>query len=56
MAYIITDKCTQCGNCMPECVFEAISEVDGKFVIDADTCEDCGACVDACESNAIEEA
>jgi len=56
MAYIITDKCTQCGNCAPECVFEAISEVDGKFVIDADTCEDCGACVDACESNAIEEA
>ena len=56
MAYLINDKCTACGNCAPECVFEAISEADGKFVIDADACEDCGACVDACEFGAIEEA
>ena len=27
---------------------EAISEGDGKYVIDADTCIDCGACADTC--------
>ena len=56
MAYIITDKCTNCGDCMPECLFEAISAGDGKYVINAEACEDCGACVDACQNEAIEEA
>ncbi|MGN0776535.1 MAG: 4Fe-4S binding protein, partial [Candidatus Ventricola sp.] len=26
----------------------AISEGDGKYVIDADTCIDCGACAENC--------
>lgn len=30
------------------CPVEAISEGDGKYVIDADTCIECGACADAC--------
>ncbi|MBQ0100585.1 MAG: 4Fe-4S binding protein, partial [Lachnospiraceae bacterium] len=35
---------------------EAISEGDGKYVIDADKCLDCGACADQCPAGAIEQA
>lgn len=48
MAYKITDDCIACGACAGECPVEAISEGDGKYVIDADKCLDCGACADAC--------
>lgn len=53
MAYKITDDCISCGTCESECPVEAISEGDGKYVIDPDTCIDCGACVDSCPSDAI---
>lgn len=55
MAYVISDDCTSCGACAGACPAEAISEADGKFVIDADTCIDCGACVDMCPVGAISE-
>ncbi len=48
MAYIINDDCISCGACAAECPVEAISEGDGKYVIDADACIECGACADAC--------
>ena len=48
MAYIINDDCIACGACAEGCPVEAISEGDGKYVINADTCIDCGACADAC--------
>ncbi|MGI6145071.1 MAG: 4Fe-4S binding protein [Clostridia bacterium] len=48
MAYVINDDCISCGACEPECPSEAISEGDGKFVIDADKCTDCGNCADVC--------
>ena len=48
MAYKITDDCVACGACADECTGGAISEGDGKYVIDADLCADCGACADAC--------
>ena len=48
MAYIIDDACISCGACAAECPVEAISEGDGKYVIDADACIDCGACADSC--------
>lgn len=54
MAHKITDDCISCGACESECPVEAISEGDGKYVIDADTCTDCGACVDVCPADAIE--
>lgn len=38
MAYVISDECVACGTCAGECPVEAISEGDGKYVIDADTC------------------
>ncbi len=53
MAYVISDACTKCGNCVPTCPVEAISEGDSQFVIDADTCVDCGACEPECPVDAI---
>lgn len=53
MAYKITDECSNCGACEPECPMEAISEKDGKREIDADACTSCGACADVCPVDAI---
>ena len=56
MAYVISDSCICCGACAGDCPVGAISESDGKFVIDADTCIDCGACANACPVDAPAEA
>lgn len=48
MAYKISDDCISCGACANECPVTAISEDDGKYVIDADTCIECGACAGVC--------
>ena len=48
MAYKITDACIACGACAEGCPVSAISEGDGKYVIDADVCVECGACEGAC--------
>ncbi len=55
MAYTITDECISCGSCESECPVSAISEGDGKYVIDADSCVDCGACASQCPVSAITE-
>ena len=52
MAFKITDDCIACGACAADCPGEAITEGDGKFVIDADTCIDCGNCAESCPVNA----
>ena len=44
MAYKISDACVNCGACEGECPVGAISEADGKRVIDASVCAGCGAC------------
>ena len=56
MAYVITDDCVMCGTCADACPVEAISEGDGKYVIDADVCAECGTCVAECPTEAIVEA
>lgn len=43
MAYVISDDCIMCGSCEAACPVGAISEGDGKYVIDADTCIECAA-------------
>ena len=53
MAHKISDDCINCGACDPVCPVEAISEKDGKRVIDTEKCTDCGACVDQCPVEAI---
>ena len=47
MAYVISDACVSCGTCAGECPVGAISEGDGKYVIDANACLDCGSCAGA---------
>ena len=54
MAYKITDACIACGTCAGECPVSAISEGDGKHVIDEAACLDCGTCAGACPVGAIE--
>ena len=53
MAYKISDDCISCGACAAGCPVEAISEGDGKYVIDADTCISCGACRRACPTGCL---
>ena len=48
MAYSINDDCISCGACAAECPVSAISEGDGKYVINADDCVECGACAGVC--------
>ena len=55
MAYVISDECVSCGTCVDECPVSAISEGDGKFVIDADLCVSCGSCASVCPVGAPQE-
>ena len=48
MAYKINDGCVSCGACADACPVSAISEGDGKYVIDEDACIECGACASVC--------
>lgn len=52
MAYKINDNCIMCGSCEAECPVGAISEGDGKYVIDAGKCIDCGSCAAVCPVDA----
>jgi ferredoxin len=56
MAYSIGDTCISCGACAADCPVEAISEGEGKYVINADLCIDCGACADTCPVDAPAQA
>ena len=55
MAYKISDECISCGACAAECPVNAISDGDGKYVIDAATCISCGACAGTCPVGAPSE-
>ena len=48
MAYVISDECISCGAYAAECPVEAISEGDGKYVINPELCTECGSCAETC--------
>ncbi len=56
MAYVISDECINCGACQGECPTNAISEGDGKYVVNGDECISCGACAGVCPVGAPAEA
>ena len=56
MAYVIGDDCVMCGACQAQCPADAISEGDGKYVINPDACIDCGGCASQCPAEAISQA
>lgn len=53
--FVIGDDCISCGACEAECPVEAISEGDGKYVIDPEKCTGCGTCAEICPVGAPEE-
>lgn len=48
MAYKISDECISCGVCATQCPTSAITEGDGKYVIDPEKCISCGMCAGVC--------
>ncbi|MEB3336046.1 MAG: 4Fe-4S binding protein [Leptolyngbyaceae bacterium] len=54
MAHTITNRCTQCGDCVPQCPQNAIKQEEGVFWIDPMLCNDCNGyaaepqCVSIC--------
>ncbi|MDY0138987.1 MAG: ATP-binding protein [Candidatus Izemoplasmatales bacterium] len=48
------DKCIQCGICQSYCRFNAISFVNGTYLIDPHMCEGCGVCNYVCPEKAID--
>jgi ferredoxin len=59
MPHRITEECTYCGACEPECPVTAISPGDSLYVINEDVCVDCvgyhdePACVAVCPVDCI---
>jgi MinD superfamily P-loop ATPase len=50
-AYIDPTRCTECGECLERCQFNAISP---DFVVNKIDCEGCGVCVHFCPVEAID--
>ena len=55
MSYKISDACIHCDACTAQCPVSAISERNGKHIIEASTCVSCGSCAGVCPANAISE-
>ena len=53
MALFITDECTYCGACEPECPTTAIAAGDDVYVINASACTECVGYADAPACSAV---
>ena len=54
MSYQITERCTNCGECLNVCPLDAISSEIDRPRIDPEICTECGTCSDICPIRAIE--
>jgi len=61
MAMMITEECTECALCLPECPTSSIEE-GSPYTINPDTCNECEdqedgpQCVAVCPVECIEKA
>ena len=46
------DQCVRCFECFDDCKLHAISETDGRPVVDLNLCRWCGDCADGCSTEA----
>jgi len=53
VADINEEKCVNCGSCIKIPICNAISNSNGKTVVDKGKCKGCSVCVDVCPKNAI---
>ncbi|MFW5861338.1 MAG: P-loop NTPase [Spirochaetota bacterium] len=52
---IDNEKCTGCGLCEENCMYNAIAVINNKALLFQDLCHICGACTLVCPENAIIE-
>lgn len=52
-AIIDKDVCTECGECVEYCRFDAIHEIDGQVLINETSCDGCKLCSRICPVEAI---
>jgi len=50
------DHCVRCFECLDDCTLGAISETDGRPVVDLNVCRWCGDCADGCSTDARRQA
>ncbi len=46
-------KCSQCGDCVEVCYFNARKMIDDELNVNRDNCYGCGVCVDNCPEECI---
>ena len=47
------DKCTGCGACFKNCIYDGLKMKDGKATINQDHCMGCGRCEMTCKNGAV---
>lgn len=56
---VVTDDCTDCDACIEPCPNDAITIIDGLYIINIDLCTECVGhhddpqCIDVCPSDCI---